>query len=166
LTKELGEQSAELIRSMGRDWGRRAAEQFAHELEQYYGKPPAQLPLAMFTACLSEAFHHHGWGAFRIDVSGYTCGLLTIEVRDPVLGHSIRLAKTPVEGLLAAFLSGMFSHFAGVELECVQTDCRGCGAATSRFVLSVPERLNSAANWAGRSHEQVLEELGKVTIRQ
>jgi predicted hydrocarbon binding protein len=163
LGETLGEQAPAVIKEMGRDWGRRTAQQFGAELEPFYGKPVTQLPLAMFTACLTEAFRHDGWGAVHIDVSRYTQGLLAIEVRDPLLGQSVRPAKAPVEGLLAAFLAGVFSQFTGVELECVQTDCRGCGAATSRFVLSIPERMQAGERFAGRPHDAVVEELCKVT---
>ncbi len=162
LRAQRGPQADALIQSMGRDWGRRAAEQFASQMEEFYGKPVMQLPLAMFAACLTEAFHHHGWGAFRIDLSRYTQGIIAIEVRDPVLGRAIRPASAPVEGLLAAFLAGMFSQFAGVELECAQTDCRGCGAAMSRFVLTLAERLRAAGPVAGRSHDAVVEELSRT----
>src|SRR5262245_44957410 len=66
LHEELGTQAEPVLKDMGRDWGRRAAEQFAAEMGEFYGRPLMQLPLAMFAANITEAFRHHGWGAFRI----------------------------------------------------------------------------------------------------
>ena len=161
LERELGDSAADAIKDIGRDWGVRAAEQFAREMESHYGRPLMQLPLAMFTACLTEAFRHHGWGAVGVDFGHYPQGLLAVEVGDPVVGGSVRDAGAPVEGLLAGFLAGMFSHFAGVELDCLQTECQSLGHARSRFLLTVPERLEAAAELRadGRSHEEIVEEL-------
>src|SRR5262245_8034818 len=50
LQAELGEQAAAVVKDIGRDWGRRAAEQFANEIGDYYGRPLMQQPLAMFAA--------------------------------------------------------------------------------------------------------------------
>jgi len=158
LQTELGYQASAVVEDMGREWGRRAAEQFATEMGDYYGRPLMQLPLAMFAANLTEAFRHHGWGAYRFDFSRYSHGLIAVEVREPVVGGVVKAANAPVEGLLAAFLAGMFSQFAGIELECAQTECRACGAEKSRFVLTAADRLKGIA---GKSHDDVVEQLSK-----
>jgi predicted hydrocarbon binding protein len=158
LHEELGSQANIVLKDMGRDWGRRAAEQFAAEMGDYFGRTLMQLPLAMFAATLTEAFRHHGWGAFRFDFSRYAHGLVVVEVREPFIGAVLKSSGAPVESLLAAFLAGMFSHFAGTELDCAQTECRTCGAEMSRFVLTAPERLKGVV---GKSHEEVVEQLSK-----
>src|SRR4051812_40261510 len=106
LQAELGEQANAVVKDMGRDWGHRAAEQFAAEMGEYYDRPLMQQPLAMFAANLTEAFRHHGWGAFRFDFSRYAQGVLVVEVRDPIIGGVVKPANAPVEALLAAFLAG------------------------------------------------------------
>src|SRR5262249_12634088 len=129
-------------------------------MEQHYGRPLMKLPLSLFTANLTEAFRHHGWGALRIDFSRYAQGLLVVEVPEPIIGGSVRTATGPVEGLLAAFLAGMFSAFAGLELECVQTECRTRTAGKSRFVLTVLQRLEAVAPMINaRPHDEIVEEL-------
>jgi predicted hydrocarbon binding protein len=158
LEAELGEQAGSVVKDVGRDWGRRAAEQFASEMGDYFGRPLMLQPLAMFAANLTEAFRHHGWGNFCFDFSRYAQGVLVVEVAEPVIGAVVKPAAAPVESLLAAFLAGMFSHFAGQELECVQTDCRARGADRSRFVLTIPERLKAVA---GKAHADVVAELTK-----
>jgi predicted hydrocarbon binding protein len=158
LEAELGEQAGAIVKEMGRDWGRRAAEQFAAEMGDYFGRPLMQQPLAMFAANLTEAFRHHGWGSFRLDFSRYAHGVLVVEVTEPLIGGSVKPAAAPVEGLLTAFLAGMFSYFAGQELDCVQTDCRTRGAEQSRFVLTIPDRLKAVS---GKSHADTVAELMK-----
>jgi len=159
LQAELGEQAGAVVKDIGRDWGRRAAEQFAGETGDYYGRPLMQQPLAMFAANLTEAFRHHGWGTFRFDFSRYANGVLVVEVREPIVGGVVKPAAAPVDGLLAAFLAGMFSYFAGVDLDCAQTDCRARGAELSRFVLTVPDRLKAVA---GKPHDEMVQALSKT----
>ncbi len=161
LNAELGDQAGPVMTSMGQFWGERAAIRFSAKMEQCYGKPLAQLPLAMFAASLAEAFRSYGWGTIKIDFDRYAQGLVIVEMRDPMLGSVVRRSDAPVEGLLAAFLEGMFSHFAGVSLGCVQTECCASGAESSRFVLTIPERIRAVAgeNVSGKSHDWVVEEL-------
>ncbi len=161
LSAELGDQARQVIASMGEFWGERAAIRFAAKMEQCYGKPLAQLPLAMFAASLAEAFRSYGWGTIKIDFDRYAQGLVIVEMRDPMLGSVVRRSDAPVEEIAAAFFEGMFSHFAGIRLSCVQTECRGCGANASRFVLTIPERIRAIANAnaSGKSHDWVVKEL-------
>lgn len=163
LERELGDRARTVIKAMGLDWGRRAAEQFSLELEVHYGRPLSKLPLAQFVADLTEAFRRHGWGKFTFDVSRYTQGLLIVEVTDPFIGGCVKPAQAPVDGLLAAFLAGMLSHFAGVELDGVQTHFPGDGHRVSRFILTTPVRVATAETLVadGRTHEQVIDELAK-----
>src|SRR5262245_16794535 len=162
----LGDRAAEVLTATGRDWGRRAAGQYAEELGAHHGTPLPEQPLALFAADLTAAFLHHGWGRFRFDLSRYARGLLVVDVEAPFLGSVVRPAGRPVESLLAGFLAGMFTHFAGVDLGCVQTECRAAGATRSRFVLTVPKRLAAVAGWpeSGRGHDEIVAELERSTV--
>jgi uncharacterized protein len=161
LEAELGGRAAPVLKAAARDWGRRAAEQFSAEMEKHYGKSLADLPLGLFAADLSEAFRHHGWGLFRINFNQYAQGVVSIEVQNPLLGATVKPSRRPVEGLLAGFLAGMFSFIAGVELDCVQTDCQACGTGESRFVLTIPQRLSvlDGRTPNGRGHVEVMKEV-------
>lgn len=161
LDRELGDRAAAVVQAMGRDWGRRAGEQFAGELELHYGRPVAKVPLAQFIADVTEAFRRHGWGSFHFDVTEYAHGVIGVEVRNPFVGGSVKRDCGPADGLLAAFLGGMFSHFAGADLDGVQTEGKGGSAAVSRFVLTAPDRAARAATLAteGRRHTDIVAEL-------
>ncbi len=161
LQAELGDRAAAVLKAVARDWGRRAAEQFAAEMEKHYGKPLSELPLGLFATDLTEAFRRHGWGLFRLNFNQYAQGVLSIAVQNPIVGAIVKPSKRPVDGLLAGFLAGMFSHFAAIELDCVQTDCQACGSGESRFVLTIPQRLSvlDGRTPNGRGHSEMLKEV-------
>lgn len=161
LEAQLGPRAAPVLAEFARDWGRRAAAQFSLEIETHHGKPVGQLPLSLFAADLTEAFRHHGWGVFRFDFNRYAQGFIAVEAAQPIVGSIVKPANRPVDRLLADFLAGLFSHFAGVELAGVQTECRCCGSAGSRFVVTVPERARVIEGSAGtkKSHAQFIEAL-------
>lgn len=157
LRSELGDASRGMIRAMSRTWGHRAAEKLAEEVGAYYGRPFLQLPLALVTAVLTEAFRHHGWGTVRFDLSHYVNGLIVVEAAHPFEGSLIRATEGndgTKDEILAGLLAGMMSFFAGRELDCFQTDARGHGASVSRFVITVPERLEGLNS--DSPHEQVV----------
>jgi predicted hydrocarbon binding protein len=166
LEAELDDRAALVLKSTGQEWGRHAAQQFAAKMEQHFGKPLMELPMAMFSGNLVQALEHHGWGNLMFDFSRYDRGLLIVEVEAPMLGSSVRQAALPVEALLAGFLSGLFSHFSGTALDCLQTDCCGCGADRSRFIITVPERLQMISGSAQqrRTHADVLAELERTNV--
>ncbi len=161
VAKDQGETGPETLKAIGREWGRLAGEQFSRELGAHHSAALTDQPLALFAADLSAAFLHHGWGRVQFDFSRYAQGLLLIDVTDSFLGDVVKATNYPVDGILAGFLGGMFSHFAGVELDGLQTECRAAGAARSRFVLTVPQRLRRVAGWveAGRRHGEIVAEL-------
>jgi hypothetical protein len=161
LEAQLGPKAASVLAEFARDWGRRAGAQFAAEIEIHHGKPVSQLPLSLFAADLAEAFRHHGWGVFQFDFSRYAQGLIAVDVSQPMIGSIVKPANRPVDRLLADFLAGLFSHFAGVELAGVQTECRCCGSPGSRFVVTIPDRARAVESASGtkKNHAQFLEAL-------
>ena len=161
LEAEFGERAPAVLAAAAQDWGRRAAEQFAAEMEQYHGRPLAQLPLSLFAADLTEAFRRHGWGILSIDFAQHPYGLLLVEVKTPISSAN---TSGPVDALLAGFLAGMFSQFTGATLDCLKSDCPSRGASQSRFVLTVPERLHAVDGWVarGKGHAEILADLKRA----
>lgn len=157
LRQEFAEDAPAVLQSLGTSWGRQAGEQLIQETGSYYGRPFMDLPLAMVASLLTEAFRHHGWGAFKFDFSHYAHGVLVVEAQEPFEGSIVSRECGALDELLSAFLAGMMSRLAGRELGCLQTDARGMGADASRFVITIPERLKG---WQpGQAHSTVLAEL-------
>src|SRR5438132_2640294 len=87
---QFGARSDAVLAAIGRDWGRRAADQFAAEMARHRGRATADLPLAVFAADLSAAFLHHGWGRFHFDFERFSRGILGVNVLDPIVGGVVK----------------------------------------------------------------------------
>jgi hypothetical protein len=139
-----------VLHAAGREYGRRLAERLDRELGDYYGEPLAAAPLARFQAALSGLFRAFGWGVLTLDFSRYDTGLIVADVRN----------APPADALLAGALAGLFSHFAGRELDCAPLTPAG---DVRRFVLALPERLACVADAAHQGRD-VLAELEEVRV--
>jgi len=159
-----GALSDAVLTAIGRDWGRRAAEQFGAEMARHRARAAGELPLSVFAADLAAAFRHHGWGCVAFDFERFSHGILGVDVTNPVVGSAVKHADVQNEPLLAGFLAGMFSQLSGTELDCLQTECGGNGIAASRFLLTVPERVAAVAGLVAerRPHVEILAELEKT----
>jgi hypothetical protein len=144
---------ARVLHAAGRTWGRRLAERLERELSDYYGEPLAAAPLARFQAALSGLFRAFGWGVPTLDFGRYDTGLIVAEVRN----------APPADALLAGAMVGLFSHFAGRELDGAPLASAG---DVRRFVLALPERLACVADAVndGRSADEVLAELEEFRV--
>ena len=164
LNNECGPAATAVFRSCGRTWGKRVAERFATEMQEYYGMPLSDFPLSQFNACLYEMFNHHGWGKLELNLDQFTHGIIIATVQNPIYADLLGRAEQPADALLAGVLAGMFSYFAGQELDCLQTQCQACGHPDSKFLITVPERLKPVLDWPtrGKTHAQIVAEVQKT----
>ncbi|MBL8794010.1 MAG: 4-vinyl reductase [Planctomycetia bacterium] len=157
--------AAELVfKSCGKKWGALFAKRFEQEMSEFYGKPLQDFMLALFQACLTELFSHHGWGKPNLDLSRHDRGLIVVEVKDAIYAELVGQSDQPVDTLLAGIFAGFFSYLSGQDLDCVQTTCKACGADASRFVLALAARLAPVPAWVqnGKGHEEILGQLAAV----
>jgi hypothetical protein len=152
LAAECGPAAERVLKSCGRAWGRRLAERLAHELGEYHNEPLAAAPVARFQAALHGAFCVLGWGVLALDFGRYDKGLLVAEVRN----------APPAGPLMAGALAGLFSHFAGRELDAAATPA--ADGEPRRFVIALPGRLERVADaiHTGRTHDEIVAELEDV----
>lgn len=158
LTLECGPAAETVYQTCGRTWGRALAERFAKEWSAFYGMPVSEMSLAMFEACLVEAFNRHGWGRLDLDFSQHERGLIEAALTGAVMAELVGKSDTPADPLMAGALAGIFSCYAGQDLDCVQTECQARGAPRSRFVLGLRDRLLPAAALvlAGKPHDEIV----------
>jgi hypothetical protein len=145
-----------IVKNAGRAWGLRWGERLESELDEYFGEPFAGSPVARFQAALASALARLGWGVLRLDFSRYDQGVIVAEVQKaPTAG--------PTNTLLAGALAGLFTHFAGLDLDCAPTAAE---SGLSRFVICLPERLErvSDALQRKRGHDEVLKELAEIRV--
>jgi hypothetical protein len=136
LESACGPTAGAVAKSCGRAWGRRLAGRLAESANG-----------------LSLAFNHHGWGLLTLDFNRLDRGLVAAELRHASVGLP--------EGLLAGLLAGLFSHFAGLALDCIPTQRPDGAEDVARFVIGLPQRLDRFAEAAGqgRSHDEILNDL-------
>jgi predicted hydrocarbon binding protein len=168
LVFECGKAADAVLKTAGRRWGKNFAARIEKELGGFYGMPVAEFPLALFEASLVMGFSHHGFGKLRLDVSLYDKGLIVAVVENPIYFGLLDSAAAPADPLLTGIFAGLFSHFAGRELDCVQTQCQVCGAADSRFVVSLASRLAGVDDWLkeGKNHTEVLALLAQTRVNE
>lgn len=161
LTDECGPAAIDVEKSFGRRWGKLVAKRLEKEWAEFYGTPVAEFPLGIFTGCMVESFGQHGWGKLHLDYSGHVHGLIVAEIEHALMADMVEPSQQPVEAMLAGLLAGMFTHFSGEELDCVQTDCIACGNLSAKFVLGLSARLVDATDWRqqGMSHEEIVRRL-------
>ncbi len=150
LSAECGPAANRVLKSAGKTWGRQFAERVERELGDYEGEPLRDRSFGEFAGRLAAAFSHHGFGTLALDAANAPIGVLVA-----------RLANAP-EGpeLLGGFLAGVFSHFAGQDLDALATE----SGPTRTYLLSLPERLAHVADAParGQSHAEVLAALAEV----
>ncbi|MBX7103191.1 MAG: hypothetical protein K1X57_03870 [Gemmataceae bacterium] len=164
LVFECGKAADAVMKTAGRKWGTNFAARTDKELGAFYGRPVAEFPLALFEASMVMAFSHHGFGKLKLDVSMYDKGLLVAIVENPIYFGLVENPAGPSDALLAGIFAGIFSHFAGRELDCAQTQCQACGLPDSRFVISLKSRLGGVEAWLkdGKSHAEILAALAQT----
>ena len=166
LNNECGPAADLVFKSCGRSWGSRFAPRFEKEVSDYYGTPLRDAPSSMFLGTLAAAFNHHGWGNVVVDLHLYDRGLILVTVTNAVYAGLVKKSDRPADPLLAGVLAGFFSHFAGQELDCIQTQCAALGANESRFVLGLESRLAPFADAAkqGQPHTRILADLEETSV--
>lgn len=159
---ECGKAAERVFKRCGKRWGAVFVARFDRETGEHFGVPTREVSAGLVHRCLGEAFRYHGWGRLNIDMAEYDSGLVQAEVRDPVMPASAPASRgRPSDSLMAGFFSAVFSYYAGIELDCQQTDCPSRGADASRFVVGLPGRLAAVETWVadGLTHQAVLRRL-------
>lgn len=164
LGDECGPAADTVLKSCGRRLGGLVAKRVERELSEFYGQPLQEFSTALFLGCLTEMFSQHGWGRLDVDLSRAEEGLLIADLNGAIMAGLVQQADVPVDALMAGLLGGFFAHLTGQDLDCVQTACQACGAATSRFVIGLRQRLANAETWVqdGKTHEDVVAALAEV----
>lgn len=153
LEEEIGTSASIVLFSCGRWWGKSFYRRFAKELEDYYGKPLAQMEMIEFLQCLKACWKTHGWGTLDVDPKYYQQGFLCLKsAYSPFIEASLQ-GKRPMGHLEAGLLSAFFSQLTGQDLHCVQTGCESMQADYNYFVVGLAERLKPVSAWLDEGHD-------------
>ncbi|TVR03859.1 MAG: hypothetical protein EA398_03655 [Deltaproteobacteria bacterium] len=161
---ETGKALPLIMTGCGRQWGERLVRRWEQEWTHFYGHALADADFTAFETWLRLLFEHQGWGHLELEFGLEDEGLLEFRLRRSVFARL--LADSPFDTvchIFAGLLAAMTSRFAETELDAIEIACERSGAPCCRFIVAVPERVESARALAldGASSEQLLAELRK-----
>jgi predicted hydrocarbon binding protein len=162
LEKECGDQVEQVLYRCGRKWGRNFGEGLDAAWSEFYQAPLSSFPLAFFQGLLVQEFTHNGWGNLVIDYQHYDKGVIELVLVGAIMSDISRdTIKYPADVLTAGIFSGMFTHFVGLEVHCVQSQCSKQGFPDSRFLLSDATRIDRLKEWHAntKTHQEMLDHL-------
>lgn len=168
LEEETGEAWSGILHRVGRIWGRRVARRFEGELEQFYHRSLHEMPMPEFVAIVEGYFRYHGWGRLRLDFTHADMGVVEASLDNGAFVELLGRSGQPVDSIVCGLLGEFFCQVADRnDLECIETECRACGAPRCRFVVTTSARLGPVrkALESFRGHEFVLEQLVGTSTR-
>ncbi len=173
-----GPNAAAVLRRAGHAWGRKLAARLQVELPTFYKQDPYIFQPILLRRFVAEALSALGWGKLKLNFEHQSQGIVEAVIAYPVYGNLRKTPsptlpggaskptmrggfKEPQETLTAGILGGIFSQLTSEDLDCQQTDCVGCGAAESRFIIAAADRLTEVPQWLrlGNSHQEILRRL-------
>jgi uncharacterized protein len=166
LSAECGDRASEVLQNCGRKWGRNFAEGLDGEWSQFYGAPAKEFPMAMFHSLMVQEFGHNGWGLLTIDYQHIASGVISLALQGAMMAEILPDEPAlPADVLTAGIFSGIFSHFMGRDLDCMQSQCAKRGFPESRFLVSSPDRIASVkvAGYEAIGHDELFAKLLQTT---
>ena len=164
LQEEVGSAAGIVLFNCGRWWGKNFYRRFAQELNDYYGKPIAQMEMVELLQALKQCWKTHGWGLLNLEMDHYQQGFLIVEVKNSAFAEVENKGDLPQCFLEAGIFSAFFSELTGRNLHCVQTSCESLGAESNYFVIGVSDRLKPVEDWLveKQDHETIMQQLTAV----
>ncbi|MEB3828916.1 V4R domain-containing protein [Phormidium sp. CCY1219] len=161
LEEETGSAARLVLFNCGKWWGKNFYVRFCEEINEYYGKPIAEMEMVEFLQCLQQLWKTNGWGILNFNQEYYDRGFLAVKTKHSPYTAKAPNWKRPVCFLEAGILSAYFSQLTGRDLHCVQTACESLGAEFNIFVLGLSDRLKPAEAWVaqGEDHDTIMTKL-------
>jgi uncharacterized protein len=159
LNKEVGQASSLVLFNCGKWWGKSFYTRFCEQVTSYYSVPLANMPMVEFLQALQECWIAHGWGRIELDQTYQQRGFLIVKGRNSAFARLAPQQQQPACYLEAGVLSSFFSQLTGKDLHCVQTTCESMGADCNRFLLGLPQRLESVETMMTLDHDAIMQQL-------
>jgi predicted hydrocarbon binding protein len=167
LEKECGDKVEKVLHHCGRKWGVNFGKGLDAEWSQFYEQPAKEFPLAFFQGLLMQEFGHNGWGVLQVHYEHMDKGVVWVSLQGAIMGD-IRTEELsyPADALTGGILAGLFTHFLGRDIDCIQSHVAAENTKASCFLLSDPKRIESVQNagTGGKSHQQILDMLLATTL--
>jgi predicted hydrocarbon binding protein len=162
LEKECGSKTEQVLHRCGKRWGRDFGKGMDAEWTLFYEHPAREFPVAFFQSLLIQEFGQNGWGLLDLDYQYFDKGVIQLSLQGAIMSDIYRDDITySADALTAGILAGLFSHFLGRDVDCVQSQCAKQGHSSSLFLLSSPERIATIRDQGvdGKAHANILNTL-------
>lgn len=160
LNKEIGQATSLVLFNCGKWWGKSFYTRFCEQVTSYYSVPLANMPMVEFLQALQQCWIAHGWGRIELDQTYKQRGFLIVKGYNSAFARLAPKQQQPVCHLEAGVLSSFFSQLTGKDLHCVQTTCESMGTDCNRFLLGLPQRLESVETMVTTlDHDAIMQQL-------
>lgn len=128
--------------SCGRNWGARLMQMMQNEWRAHYRQHLEHMDFEIFEGWINEFFRFNGWAELEIDFALEPQGLVDFYLSDSVLEQLLEgFEADHVNEIFAGVIAAMVSWLAGRELEALEIASPRRGAARSRIIVGLPERI-------------------------
>jgi predicted hydrocarbon binding protein len=164
LEREVGDASAAVMYTIGRDWGIRDAKHFSEWYEREYRIGVKQSNLLFLLETWWWPFTAQGWGKWEVETESKQKGFLFINLFDSMVARTLGDVGKPVCHLYAGLFAGFFTAMTSRELGCIEIQCYAMGETYCKFLLGGQERIDAANFWitegaSAREIEQRLQQM-------
>jgi predicted hydrocarbon binding protein len=162
LANECGDRCSEVLLHCGKRWGTDFAAGLDGEWSEFYGTPTSEFPVAMFHGLMTQEFGHNGWGNLTIDYHSVQQGIISLSLDGAIMAEiSEDVSSEPADLLTAGIFAGLFTHFMGRDLTCIQSSCAAQTKGPSRFLVASTGRVASIKSSLStlKSHDEILAKL-------
>ncbi len=131
--------------SCGKHWSEKFLRNMQAEWRAYYSQTFEKCDFTIFESWVAEYFKFQGWGKLTIDFSMEDNGLVQFYIENSIFDRLLGdMNDSYVNEIFAGFIAGLSSWLASRDLECLEVESPQNGAARSRLVVGIPERVESA----------------------
>jgi hypothetical protein len=161
LEEEVGDASASLMYTIGREWGRNDAIHFSHWFEEEYRRKPKQSHLMFLLETWWWPLTSQGWGRWEVETESRRQGFIFINLFDSAVARTLGDVGKPVCHLYAGLFAGFFSAMVERQLNCIEIQCYSMGESYCKFLLGSKDRIDAAAFWLneGASASEIAQKL-------
>ena len=147
LEEEVGDASAVVMYSIGRQWGSKDAKGFRKTFREEFDQEVRQANLRFMLETWWWTLAAQGWGRWEIDMSDHKNGFMFINVFDSAVARTLGNVGKPVCYLYAGLFSGFFSNLVKKPLSCIEIQCYAMGETYCKFLLGAQDNIDAASFW-------------------
>jgi predicted hydrocarbon binding protein len=164
LEEDVGDAASLIMYKCGREWGLRDMKRFNDRMRHEFGGGKLDI-WQMNPQFVFETWWWpltiQGWGAWTLDVSFHSRGLIFAEIRNSAVAQSMQRVGKPVCHLYAGMFAGVMSFYERTHRESIEVQCYSMGNDCCKFMIGPEKQVNAAEFWRqeGATAEEIRNKL-------